>query len=129
MGQLYRKGDRSTDHQETVRQYVERAAMALSDDEVLDLADLLHDLLRARRAQRRMPQSYAILQAGDEWQIVCSRRRMGHFQTRDLALQAGARLAGEARRAGHEVELLVQEMAGELRRLDLQAFASRPLSA
>lgn len=130
MGQLHRERDRDSDYQETVRRYLAQAAAALSDTEVLDLADLLHDILRARRAHGRRPRSYAVLQTGEGWQIVSSRRRIGRFQSRDLAVQAGARLAGEARQAGHPVELLVQEMAGELRRLDLRTFApGPPLSA
>jgi hypothetical protein len=71
---------------------------------------------------------YAVLQSGDEWRIFCQRRRMGHFQTRDLALAAGSRLAREAHDAGHDVEFLVQEPSGELLRQDYDHWASRPRS-
>ena len=71
---------------------------------------------------------YAVLQSGEEWRIFCQRRRMGHFQTRDLALAAGSRLAREAHEAGHEVEFLVQEPSGELLRHDFDRWASSPRS-
>ena len=66
---------------------------------------------------------YAVLQFGDEWKIVTGRQRMGHFQTRQLALQAGARLAREARLIGHDVELLVQDKYGGLLSHDVLATA------
>jgi hypothetical protein len=57
---------------------------------------------------------YAVLRMGDEWKIVTGGARIGHFRTRQLALQAGARLAREASLLGHEVELLVQDERGGL---------------
>ena len=71
---------------------------------------------------------YAVLQSGEEWRIFCQRRRMGHFPTREHAMLVGSRLAREAHDAGHDVEFLVQEPAGELLRHDFARWASLPRS-
>ena len=57
---------------------------------------------------------YAVLQVANEWRVVCERRRIGHFQTRESAIEMGARLAREAVASGHAVEFLVQDAAGLL---------------
>ncbi|HTK35007.1 MAG TPA: hypothetical protein VL358_06920 [Caulobacteraceae bacterium] len=66
---------------------------------------------------------YAVLMFGDEWKIVTAQRRIGHFRSRQLALQAGARLAREAASIGHEVELLVQDSFGGLLSQDVLQMA------
>lgn len=58
--------------------------------------------------------TYAVLQIGEEWRVVCQRRRIGHYSTRSEALRIGAALAREALAEGCEVELMVQDDAGEL---------------
>ncbi len=57
---------------------------------------------------------YAVLQIGDEWRVVCERRRIGRFIDRDSAVSIGAGLAREALAAGHVVEFMVQGPCGEL---------------
>jgi len=57
---------------------------------------------------------YAVLQVANEWRVVCARRRIGRFETRAQAVHAGAGLAREALASGHEVEFLVQDVAGML---------------
>lgn len=57
---------------------------------------------------------YAVLQVGDIWQIVCERRRIGRFATREEASRAGAALAREAVVSGHDIEFLVQDRFGRL---------------
>ena len=47
----------------------------------------------------------------------------GHFRTRQLALQAAARLAREAHLLGHDVELLAQDTAGGLLSYDVLPIA------
>lgn len=60
---------------------------------------------------------YAVVWVGVEWRIVCARRAMGHFTSRDLALVAASRLAREAVQAGHPAEVLLQSESGELTQL------------
>jgi hypothetical protein len=66
---------------------------------------------------------YAVIRISDEWKVISERRRMGHFQTQALALNAGARLAREAMAAGHEVDLLVQDDNGRLLAYDVLPIA------
>lgn len=61
------------------------------------------------------PFRYAVIWVGVEWRIVCARRAMGHFTSRDLALNAASSLAREAILAGHLAEILLQSENGELR--------------
>jgi hypothetical protein len=70
--------------------------------------------------------TYAVLQVGDTWQIVCDRRRIGHFATRDEASRLGAMLAHEATVSGHDVEMLVQGRFGELHGLKFSPHDKRP---
>ena len=57
---------------------------------------------------------YAVLQIADEWRVVCERRRIGHFGSRQAAIGAGARLAREAVVSGHAVEFMIQDASGYL---------------
>jgi hypothetical protein len=99
----------------------------VGDDQILALVDGLHELLRSRRREiASSVKQYAVLQSGDEWQIVCQRGRMGHFKTRDLARTAGLRLAREAFVAGHQVEFLVQTPSGELMKHDFLSWVATP---
>jgi hypothetical protein len=63
--------------------------------------------------------TYAVLQVGDEWRIVCDRRHIGHFATRDEASRVGALLAHEATTSGHDVEMLLQGRFGEMHGMKL----------
>ena len=73
--------------------------------------------------------TYAVLQVGDTWQIVCDRRRIGHFATQDEASRLGAMLAHEATVSGHDVEMLVQGRFGELHGLRFSSQDQRPAMA
>ena len=57
---------------------------------------------------------YAVVRVGSEWRVVCARRAMGHFATREMALLAAANLAREAAESGHRAEVLLQSDSGEL---------------
>ena len=57
---------------------------------------------------------YAVVRFGDEWGVLSERRRIGRFSAQDAALQLGVMLAFEALSVGHEVELLLQDMGGQL---------------
>jgi hypothetical protein len=70
---------------------------------------------------------YAIISCDGEWRVLSQRRRIGHFNDVDAAIQAGARLALEAMSEGHEVEFLVQDEANELTRRNPEEFASSGL--
>ncbi len=70
--------------------------------------------------------NYAVVRFEDGWKVVSGQRRIGHYATSDLALSAGARLALEARDAGHEVEFLVQQPDAELIRTDPAACVGPP---
>lgn len=59
--------------------------------------------------------SYAVVQVGDAWKVVCARKAMGHFPEREAALAAASALAAEAARAGRATEVLIQSETGELR--------------
>ncbi len=67
---------------------------------------------------------YAVLRFADEWKVVSGQRRMGHFASKTLAMNAGARLAREAMAAGHEVEFLVQDGAACLLEFDALHMAA-----
>jgi len=67
---------------------------------------------------------YAVLQIGEEWRVVCQRRRIGHYATRTDAVRIGAALAREAVAEGRPVELMVQGEAGELHTERFDAPAS-----
>lgn len=62
---------------------------------------------------------YAIVRTGGYWRIVTGRKSIGLFLSADQAAKAAARLAREARRAGHEIEITLQSLGGELVRADL----------
>ena len=57
---------------------------------------------------------YAVVMVGPEWRVICARRAMGHFLTRETALTAAANLARQASEAGHRAEVLLQSESGEL---------------
>ena len=58
--------------------------------------------------------TYAIIHDEDSWRIVSGRRRIGRFARWRDAAEAAVNLAREAARADHEVEVLIQDRAGEL---------------
>lgn len=68
---------------------------------------------------------YTVLRFEEEWKVVSGQRRMGHFATRGLAVNAAARLAREAIIAGHEVEFLVQDGADGLLSFDVMTMAGQ----
>jgi len=71
---------------------------------------------------------YAVIRFGDEWGVLSERRRIGRFSAEDAALQLGVMLAFEALAAGHEVELLRQDMGGQLSPYGLPGQARAPVT-
>ena len=57
---------------------------------------------------------YAVLLIDREWRVVCERRHIGHFKSRNEALEVGASLVRQALEAGREAELLVLDSASKL---------------
>lgn len=57
---------------------------------------------------------YAVLQIDHEWRVVCERRHIGHFDSRDEALEVGAGLVRQALEAGREAELLLLDATSKL---------------
>lgn len=58
-----------------------------------------------------------IVRFADGWRLVSRGRRWGRFGARAAAEEAAWRLATRAYDLGYDVELVVQEAHGELRRL------------
>ncbi len=69
---------------------------------------------------------YAVVRFGDEWGVLSERRRIGRFPAQDAALQLGVMLAFEALSVGHEVELLLQDIGGQLAPYGLLAETPAP---
>lgn len=61
----------------------------------------------------------AVVRFPDGWRILARNRRWGRFDYRVDAEEAALRLARKAKAHGQEVQLLVQDPQGELRRLDV----------
>jgi hypothetical protein len=57
---------------------------------------------------------YAVLQIESEWRIVCARRHIGRFTSRNEALSVAAGLVKTALQAGLNAELLVLDAAWKL---------------
>lgn len=57
---------------------------------------------------------YAIIRADGWWRVVCERRRIGHYDSCEKAALAAIALAKEARLENKSVEVLIQDLAGEL---------------
>lgn len=57
---------------------------------------------------------YAIIRADGCWRVVCERRRIGRYPTCEKAALAAMALAREAVASDHAVEVLVQDVAGQL---------------
>lgn len=58
--------------------------------------------------------SYAVVQVGPVWKVVCARKAIGNFPNQDMALTAAHNLAREAAGEGHNAEVLIQSESGEL---------------
>lgn len=58
--------------------------------------------------------SYAVVQVGEVWKVVCARKAMGHFGNRDAAVGTACGLARAAEEEGHFAEVLIQSETGEL---------------
>jgi len=58
--------------------------------------------------------SYAVVQVGPAWKVVCARKAMGHFNDRDVAVGTACGLARAAEEEGHFAEVLIQSETGEL---------------
>jgi hypothetical protein len=56
----------------------------------------------------------AVLWCGGRWTLLAPGARYDRYMSRQSALDAAHRLADQARRQGHEVEVLIQDIGGEL---------------
>lgn len=73
----------------------------------------------------------AVLWYGGRWTLLSPGARFNRYGGRQSAIDAAYRLAAQARRQGHELEILVQEIGGELARLefgDAPEAPDRPVS-
>jgi hypothetical protein len=61
----------------------------------------------------------AVLWQQGRWTLLAPGLRFDRYGSRQSALEAARRLCDQAARQGHELEVLVQEIGGELSRLDL----------
>ncbi len=60
---------------------------------------------------------FGVVRLGDRWMITAQGKRWGQFLYRVDAEEAALRLAAKASAQGEDAEVLVQERAGEIRRL------------
>lgn len=65
-----------------------------------------------------MTLSLAVLWCDERWTLLAPTARYNRYPSRRSALDAAQRLAGQARRQGHEVQILVQDLGAELAPLD-----------
>ncbi len=75
---------------------------------------------------------YAIIRADGCWRVVCERRRIGRYETCEKAALAALALAQEAVASDHDVEVLVQDAAGQLwpvSQMDAVAACADPAEA
>jgi hypothetical protein len=73
-----------------------------------------------------MTAQFAIIRFPEGWRILQDGKKRGRFNFQVDATEAALRLADELRRAGRTVEVLVQDMFGELVKLRLPDLAPRP---
>jgi hypothetical protein len=59
---------------------------------------------------------YAVAMKDNDWALFRDGEVLERGMSRSRTLERAEELAGDARAAGHDVELLVQEYFGELRR-------------
>ncbi|HVI33282.1 hypothetical protein [Phenylobacterium sp.] len=67
-----------------------------------------------------MALQFAVIWYGGRWTLLAPGVRRDRYASRDSALAAAHRLAEQARRQGYEVEVLVQDVGGELSAVPLQ---------
>lgn len=73
-----------------------------------------------------MALQFAVIWYGGRWTLLAPGVRRDRYASRDSALAAAHRLAEQARRQGYEVEVLVQDVGGQLSAVPLQDRAERP---
>ncbi len=76
-----------------------------------------------------MTAQFAIIRFPEGWRILLDGKKRGRFNFQVDATEAALRLADEFRRAGRSVEILVQDMFGELVRLTLPELTPRAQTA
>ena len=64
-----------------------------------------------------IPVRYCVLRYGDHWSILRDTSRAGVFDEQVDAIEVARRLAHEDERDGRLVELLVQDLCGEVREM------------
>ncbi|WP_334164519.1 hypothetical protein [Phenylobacterium sp.] len=67
-----------------------------------------------------MALQFAVIWYGGRWTLLAPGVRRDRYASRDSALAAARRLAEHARRQGHEVEVLAQDVGGQLSAVPLQ---------
>lgn len=67
-----------------------------------------------------MALQFAVIWYGGRWTLLAPGVRRDRYASRDSALAAAHRLADQARRQGYEVEVLAQDVGGELSAVPLQ---------
>lgn len=58
---------------------------------------------------------FAVVRFGDRWSILQDERRAGAYEEQLDAIEVAQRLAADAQRSGASIELLVQDLCGEVR--------------
>ena len=60
--------------------------------------------------------NYAVIRVGEEWRLLNGEATIGAYPTFDAASDVADKLCRAAANVGHQVDLTVQTMVGELRR-------------
>ena len=68
---------------------------------------------------------YGVFPDGQKWKLLREDQVLGHYDTQELALEAG-RMAARTEICQADVQLDVLDYYGELRRADIEASAGRP---
>ena len=59
---------------------------------------------------------YAVIRFGEEWRLLNGETTIGAYSTLEAASEVADKLCRAAANVGHEVDLTVQTVVGELRR-------------
>ena len=66
------------------------------------------------RAGRRRPLQLVVIEFEGAWRILLNGEKVGRFSRREDAVECALEIAQEARGEGHAVELLSQDVFGEI---------------
>ncbi|WP_374468818.1 hypothetical protein [Phenylobacterium sp.] len=73
-----------------------------------------------------MTLQFAVIWYGGRWTLLAPGVRYNRYASRESALAAAQRLAEQARRQGYEVDVLMQDVGGELSSVPPRAEADPP---